>query len=53
MQGELFYHLRKEGCFSEEKTKFYVWEIILAIEYLHKLFKLGIIYGDLKPQNDY
>ncbi len=46
--GEIFYHLRKEGCFSEERTKLYICEIILALEYLHKK---GIIYRDLKPEN--
>jgi len=46
--GELFYHLHKEGRFKEPKTRFYVCEIILAIEYLHKN---QIIYRDLKPEN--
>jgi serine/threonine protein kinase len=46
--GEIFYHLRKEGCFSEERTKLYICELILALEYLHKK---GIIYRDLKPEN--
>jgi serine/threonine protein kinase len=46
--GEMFYHLRKEGCFSEERTRFYAAEIILALEVLHKN---GVIYRDLKPEN--
>ena len=46
--GELFYHLRKEKRFSESKTRFYVSQIILAIEHLHKN---NIIYRDLKPEN--
>jgi serine/threonine protein kinase len=46
--GELFYHLRKEGYFNDLKTKFYICEIILAIEHLHKQ---NIIYRDLKPEN--
>ena len=33
---------------SEEDTKFYVAEIVLAVESLHQL---GILYRDLKPEN--
>jgi serine/threonine protein kinase len=40
--------LRREICFSEERTKFYAAEIILAIEFLHEH---GVIYRDLKPEN--
>lgn len=46
--GELFYHLRREIRFTEERVKYYAAEIILALEYLHKL---NIIYRDLKPEN--
>ena len=46
--GELFYHLKKEGRFSENRTVFYAAEILLALECLHKN---GIIYRDLKPEN--
>lgn len=46
--GELFFHLKKEKIFNEEKVKAYVTEIILAIEHLHKN---NIIYRDLKPEN--
>ena len=46
--GELFFHLRKSYKFSEERARLYAAEILLAIEYLHKL---GIIYRDLKPEN--
>ncbi|CAH1437861.1 unnamed protein product [Lactuca virosa] len=35
-------------CFSEHAARFYVAEILLALEYLHML---GIIYRDLKPEN--
>lgn len=34
--GELFYHLRKELRFSEEKTRFYASEILLGIQCLHE-----------------
>ena len=46
--GELFYHLRKEQRFSEEKAKFYAAEILLALKCLHEN---NIIYRDLKPEN--
>lgn len=35
--GELFFHLGKMGKFSEPLAKFYVAEIVLAIEYLVRL----------------
>ncbi|KAF6157463.1 hypothetical protein GIB67_004401 [Kingdonia uniflora] len=34
--------------FSEQAAKFYLAEVLLAMEYLHML---GIIYRDLKPEN--
>lgn len=46
--GELFYHLRKNKRFTEEQAKFYLAQIILAIEFLHKN---KIIYRDIKPEN--
>ncbi len=46
--GELFFHLGREGKFSEEKAKFYAAEITLALDHLHKL---KVIYRDLKPEN--
>ncbi|ESN95566.1 hypothetical protein HELRODRAFT_193541 [Helobdella robusta] len=46
--GELFMQLEKEGIFLEDTASFYLAEITLAIEHLHKH---GIIYRDLKPEN--
>ena len=34
--GELFIHLEREGIFLEEPASFYISEIILALEHLHK-----------------
>ena len=45
--GELYSHLRREVRFSDEKSKFYAMEIVLAFSYLHNL---KIIYRDLKPE---
>ena len=46
--GELFFHLCNETRFSEERSRFYAAEIILALQYLHEN---GIIYRDVKPEN--
>ncbi|OAA68093.1 serine/threonine-protein kinase sck1 [Niveomyces insectorum RCEF 264] len=46
--GELFWHLQKEGRFEEGRAKFYIAELILAIEHLHEN---NIVYRDLKPEN--
>ncbi|KAJ6516127.1 putative serine/threonine protein kinase [Mycena sanguinolenta] len=46
--GELFWHLQRETRFSEERARFYIAELILALEHLHKY---DIVYRDLKPEN--
>jgi len=46
--GDLSYHLAQKITFDEEISKFYIAELILAIEHLHKL---NVIYRDLKPEN--
>ncbi|KXJ17060.1 Ribosomal protein S6 kinase alpha-2 [Exaiptasia diaphana] len=46
--GDLFTRLSKEIMFTEEDVKFYLAELALALDHLHKI---GIIYRDLKPEN--
>ena len=46
--GDLSSLLNDYVCFEEETARFYIAEIILAIEYLHSM---GIIHRDLKPDN--
>ncbi|XP_015785669.1 RAC serine/threonine-protein kinase isoform X2 [Tetranychus urticae] len=46
--GELFFHLSKERIFTEDRTRFYASEILLALDYLHSR---SIIYRDLKLEN--
>lgn len=33
--GELFYHLQREGKFSEDRSRFYAAELLCALEHLH------------------
>ena len=65
--GELFWHLQRETKFSEERARFYIAELVLALEHLHKydivyrcgasLFKYSgwalicFLISDLKPEN--
>lgn len=46
--GELFYHLQKVRRFPLIRAKFYICELISAIETLHSM---NIVYRDLKPEN--
>jgi len=46
--GELFYHLERDGKFSEERARFYAAEMVCAIAHLHSL---NIVHRDLKPEN--
>ena len=46
--GEMFYQLHMNDHFNENKARFYIAEIVLAIDHLHKN---NILYRDLKPEN--
>jgi len=46
--GELFYWLKKDRRFSQNRARLFAAEILLALEELHKH---DIIYRDLKPEN--
>lgn len=46
--GELFNLLSKKRRFSEDQTRFYAAQMILAIEHIHEK---DVIYRDLKPEN--
>ncbi|ORX75126.1 kinase-like protein [Anaeromyces robustus] len=45
--GDLIYHVRQNN-FTHNRAKFYLCEVLLALEYLHKK---NIIYRDLKLDN--
>ena len=48
--GDLYNRLSKEQCWKlkEADVRFYVAELVLALDHLHNL---GVIYRDLKPEN--
>ncbi|KAF3437139.1 hypothetical protein FNV43_RR19892 [Rhamnella rubrinervis] len=46
--GHLFFHLYRQGIFSEDQARFYTAEIVSAVSHLHKC---GIVHRDLKPEN--
>ncbi|XP_047971638.1 serine/threonine-protein kinase AtPK1/AtPK6-like [Salvia hispanica] len=46
--GHLFYHLYRQGIFSEDQARVYTAEIVSAVSHLHKN---GIVHRDLKPEN--
>jgi serine/threonine protein kinase len=47
--GDLYLHLSQWRRFPEHLAKFYIAEIILALEYLHTTVQIA--YRDLKPEN--
>ncbi|CAK7322921.1 unnamed protein product [Dovyalis caffra] len=46
--GHLFFHLYRQGMFSEDQAKVYTAEIVSAVSHLHTC---GIAHRDLKPEN--
>ncbi|XP_021918152.1 probable serine/threonine-protein kinase ndrB isoform X4 [Zootermopsis nevadensis] len=46
--GDLRTLVKKRAKFTENTTRLYLAEIVLAIDYLHKI---GVIHRDLKPEN--
>ena len=46
--GELFNRMRKVKIFPEKDARLYIGEVLLALEYLHRL---DVLYRDLKPEN--
>jgi len=46
--GELFFHLKQKGRFSENLARLYSAEIGSALHYLHGM---DVVYRDLKPEN--
>ncbi|KAJ4712232.1 Serine/threonine-protein kinase [Melia azedarach] len=46
--GHLFFHLYRQGIFSEDQARFYTAEIVTAVSHLHMC---GIVHRDLKPEN--
>ena len=46
--GELLYHMKTRGKFSEKEAIFYTAQIVCALDFLHEN---KIIYRDLKPEN--
>ena len=46
--GELFFHLKKNSGYKEKAVKFYMSQVLLALEFMHLN---NYIYRDLKPEN--
>jgi serine/threonine protein kinase len=49
--GELFTHLYRREKFTEDEVRFYIGEIILALEHLHKVSMHAIGYCAIRRSN--
>ncbi|XP_030370301.1 cAMP-dependent protein kinase catalytic subunit 2 [Scaptodrosophila lebanonensis] len=46
--GELFSYHRKVRKFNEKQSRFYATQVLLGLEYMHRM---SLLYRDLKPEN--
>lgn len=46
--GELYDKIHTNGYLNERNARKYLWKILYAVNYLHKI---GICHRDLKPEN--
>ena len=47
--GDIFNLLRRQQKFTEDTARFYLAEVCMAVDYLHR--EMNLIYRDLKPEN--
>lgn len=47
--GDLMMHLMRKDKFTEEETRFYIAELVEAVDYIH--MNLHYIHRDIKPDN--
>ena len=47
-EGELFDEIQKKDRFSEKETAYILYQVLLAIRYIHKM---RIFHRDIKPEN--